>query len=157
MKGLLIFSLIFLTQLNQTSAATYPFLKGINTKIKDPFEVRDPFKRKLFKSKTTQRKGGQLLKDGKYSNLPQINGEVSSRNIKVVGVLLGKDRRAMVKIDGPSGEKSEIFILKEGMKIGQDNAEVKGILPGGIVLVEKIVNVYDQVEYLETVIPVSSD
>jgi hypothetical protein len=35
--------------------------------------------------------------------------------------------------------------------------DVKAILPGGIILVEKIRNVYDQDEYLETVLPVSSE
>jgi len=53
------------------------------------------------------------------------------------------------------GEKAGIIILKEGMKIGDDGAELKAILPGGIILVEKIVNVYGQEEYLETVIPIS--
>jgi type IV pilus assembly protein PilP len=53
-----------------------------------------------------------------------------------------------------SGGK-DVIILKEGMKIGQDEAELKAILPGGIVLVEKIVNVYGQEEFLETVIPIS--
>ena len=41
------------------------------------------------------------------------------------------------------------------MKIGEDGAELKAILPGGIIVVEKIVNVYGQEEYLETVIPIS--
>ena len=47
------------------------------------------------------------------------------------------------------------FILKEGMSLGKNKAELKAILPGGIVLVEKFKNVYDQDEYLETIIPVS--
>ena len=47
------------------------------------------------------------------------------------------------------------YYIKEGMRIGTNSAEVKAILPGGIVLVEKIRNVYDLDEYLETVIPVS--
>ncbi len=71
--------------------------------------------------------------------------------MKVVGVLIGRERRAMVK----SGDGGSIIILKEGMKIGEDGAELKAILPGGIILVEKIVNVYGQEEYLETVIPIS--
>lgn len=64
----------------------------------------------------------------------------------------------MAKIDqGKGGASSDIYILKEGMKVGVDDAEVKAILPGGIVVVEKIVNVYDQQEYIETVIPVSAE
>ena len=45
--------------------------------------------------------------------------------------------------------------MREGMKLGLNNAEIKAILPGGIVLVEKIRNVYDEDEYLETILPVS--
>ena len=55
-------------------------------------------------------------------------------------------RRLMEKI---------VVILREGMKIGADQAELKAILPGGIILVEKITNVYGEEEYLETVIPIS--
>jgi type IV pilus assembly protein PilP len=67
--------------------------------------------------------------------------------------MIGKERRALAKVAGGT----DTFIIKEGMKLGQNGAEVKAILPGGIVLVEKIVNVYDQEEYLETVLPVSTD
>ncbi len=48
-----------------------------------------------------------------------------------------------------------IVILREGAKIGEDGAELKAIMPGGVILVEKIINVYGQEEYLETVIPIS--
>ena len=72
-------------------------------------------------------------------------------NIKLVGVLIGKERRALVSSQGGKS----IIILKEGMKIAEEGAELKAILPGGIILVEKIVNVYGQEEYLETVIPIS--
>ena len=44
--------------------------------------------------------------------------------------------------------------LKEGMTLGTQNAVVRAILPGGIVLVEKISNVYGQEEFFETVIPI---
>ena len=54
-----------------------------------------------------------------------------------------------------SGASTQVIIIKEGSKLGPDNAEVKAILPGGIILVEKIVNVYGQEEYLETVVPIS--
>ena len=47
------------------------------------------------------------------------------------------------------------LILREGMKIGKSNAELKAILPGGVIFVEKITNVYNEIEYLETVIPIS--
>ncbi|MGB0453529.1 MAG: hypothetical protein ACPGJV_07420, partial [Bacteriovoracaceae bacterium] len=75
-------------------------------------------------------------------------------NIKIVGIFLGKDRRAVAALRSGS---QNTFILKEGMQIGENKAEIKAILPGGIVLVEKIRNVYDQEEFLETIIPVSSN
>ena len=63
----------------------------------------------------------------------------------------------MAKIANGKTLLPEVFYIKEGMKLGSSGAEVKAILPGGIVLVEKIRNVYDQDEYLETVIPISNE
>jgi type IV pilus assembly protein PilP len=121
------------------------------TKIEKPFELRDPFKAPQSKSEKSKVKEGYFTSgSGQYSNIKEES--VSSvESLKVVGVLIGRERRAMVK----DGEKAGIIILKEGMKIGDDGAELKAILPGGIILVEKIVNVYGQEEYLETVIPIS--
>jgi type IV pilus assembly protein PilP len=121
------------------------------TKIENPFDLRDPFKAPQMKMEKTKDKGGYFSSGtGQYSNrkeepIKDIN------EIKLMGVLIGKERRALVNIKG----NKEVIILKEGMKIGQDGIELKAILPGGIVLVEKIVNVYGQEEYLETVIPIS--
>lgn len=135
----------------------YPFFKDTKTTIKEPFKLRDPFKRKIFKRRAQKVSQAKVLKDGAYSNLPDI-GRTPLNKIRIVGILLGKERRAMAKIDqGKGGASSDIYILKEGMKVGVDDAEVKAILPGGIVVVEKIVNVYDQQEYIETVIPVSAE
>lgn len=122
------------------------------TKIDNPFELRDPFKAPQPKvDKSRQREGYFMSGKGQYSNIKEAT--VSSVDeIRVVGVLIGKERRALVST---GGEKGEVIILKEGMKIGQDGAELKAILPGGIILVEKIINVYGQEEYLETVIPIS--
>lgn len=117
------------------------------TTIKNPFELRDPFRRKSFRS---GRKVG-LGKDYSYSNLPEIEN-FSVNDLRVVGIFFGKERRAIAKV----GNKSDTFVLKEGMKVGENNAEIKAIMPGGIVLVEKIRNVYDQEEILETIIPLSS-
>lgn len=119
------------------------------TKIDKPFELRDPFKAPQSKvEKSSDRGGFQITGKGQYTNIVE-NTVKSVEDIKLVGVLIGKERRAMVN----SGKG--IIILKEGMKIGDDGAELKAILPGGIILVEKIVNVYGQEEYLETVIPIS--
>ena len=121
------------------------------TKIEKPFELRDPFRPPQMKTDKSQNKGGFYVSGkGQYSNV-QLATVTSIESIKIVGVLIGRERRAMVK----NGGSGPIIILKEGMKIGEDGAELKAILPGGIIIVEKIVNVYGQEEYLETVIPIS--
>jgi type IV pilus assembly protein PilP len=121
------------------------------TKIDKPFELRDPFKAPHTKVDKTNNKAGFFVGgNGQYSNV-QLATVTSIESIKIVGVLIGRERRAMVK----NGGSGPIIILKEGMKIGDDGAELKAILPGGIIIVEKIVNVYGQEEYLETVIPIS--
>lgn len=123
------------------------------TKIVDPFKIRDPFRsqketKNYQKEEKITKTGG--IRNGIFTNLGTIEN-VSLANIKIIGVIIGKDRRAIAQV----GASKSGVILKEGMKIGEDKAEIKAILPGGIVLVEKIVNVYGQDEYLETVIPIS--
>ena len=65
----------------------------------------------------------------------------------------------MAKLSGGAqgGGGKETFILKEGMKLGENQAELKAILPGGIVVVEKLKDVYDKDEFIETLIPVSPE
>jgi type IV pilus assembly protein PilP len=122
------------------------------TTIDNPFNLRDPFKAPQLKSdiKKTGR-GFKITGKGEYSNINETSLErLNLQALKVVGVLIGKERRAMVTTDG-----TKITILKEGMKLGPEMVELKAILPGGIVLVEKMVNVYGEEEFLETVIPIS--
>lgn len=128
------------------------FFKG-KTKIDNPYELRDPFKSPPGKgSKSQEDKKTNYFKtaDGTFTNIP-AKEQISLQDLRIVGVLIGKERRALAKFGASTG----VVILREGMKVGQDNAELKAILPGGIVLVEKIINVYGQEEYLETVIPIS--
>lgn len=124
------------------------------TRIENPLELRDPFKSPQVKGQQ-RRQGGNRFKRGEssYSNLSQENlRDWNIYELRVVGVMIGKERRAMIT----KGEaKGNVVIIKEGSSIGPDNAEVKAILPGGIILVEKIINVYGQEEYLETVVPIS--
>lgn len=140
--------------LNWTSFAEeekqqYNFFKGQKTYIKNPFELRDPFKRPNFKKKrlAKERYGGRVIGD-KFTNLPSIES-LKIDKIRIVGIVLGKNRRAVAKVG------NDTYVLKEGMTLGENQAELKAILPGGIVLVEKFKNVYDQDEFLETIIPVS--
>ena len=121
-------------------------------KVNNPLELRDPFKRPMLKSKSTKKSVSKYYKDGIYTNQQTIQGTPLNK-IKIVGVMLGKNRRALAKIEG----NENIFIVQEGQVLGLDGAVVKGILPAGIVLVEKIKNVYDDFEYLETLIPIESE
>jgi hypothetical protein len=147
-------SIFFANAVAQESGGkTYQFFKEQKTQIQNPFELRDPFKRPLSSTKSGRKKRlGGFVEGNSFSNLPTVD-EIEVNKIKIVGVLLGKDRRALAKVEGIN----DTIVLKEGMKIGVDDAELKAILPGGIVLVEKIRNVYDQDEFLETIIPVTPE
>ena len=130
------------------------------TRIENPLELRDPFKSPQSRGQSRRRNDIRHKRgDGLYSNINQDNlRDWNIYDIKVVGVIIGRERRAMITKGGdapaaPGGSK--VVVIKEGASIGPDNAEVKAILPGGIILVEKIINVYGQEEYLETVIPIS--
>ncbi len=128
----------------QKEKAVENFFKD-KTRIENPFELRDPFKTPLLKSKK------KVTGKENYSRSVEDDlAEMALQDIKVVGVLIGKERRAVLQV-----EKGPLVLVKEGMKIGPDQVELKAILPGGIILVEKIVNVYGQDEYLETVVPIS--
>lgn len=138
----------------ESSGTAFSLFKS-KTYVKNPLELRDPFKRKINK-----RRGGQIAKThviGIYNNQVDRIEDKPIENIRIVGVIVGAQRRAMAKIITGKTLGTEVYYIKEGMKIGPNAAEVKAILPGGVVLVEKIRNVYDQDEYLETVIPVFNE
>ena len=125
------------------------------TKIVNPLELRDPFKAPTPKGSKRATKDANYFVTGKgeFTNIgDSALNTLNIQDLRVVGVMIGRERRAMIKGNDTA---KELVVVKEGSKIGPDNAEVKAILPGGIVLVEKIVNVYGQEEYLETVIPSS--
>lgn len=123
--------------------------------LKSKRNIRDPFKvkyKKRFGSKKARRERFSSFSNRASSNNLRIDA------IKVTGIFLGKNARAIVKQLNEKGEEiqgSQSVIIREGMKIGPDQVEVKAILPGGVVLVEKIINVYDEEEYLETILPLS--
>jgi type IV pilus assembly protein PilP len=125
------------------------------TYVKNPMDLRDPFKRRISKKKAQQKSRNTI--DGIYTNANTSIENKPIESLRVIGVMIGAERRAMVMVAGEGSDKvpGEIYYIKEGMKLGPSGAEVKAILPGGVVLVERIRNVYDQDEYLETVIPVS--
>lgn len=140
----------------QDSGSQYNLFKS-KTYVKNPLDLRDPFKRRMNKKKASLQARTQSQLTGIYSNFNNSLESKSIESLRVIGIVIGAERRAMVKAQGDGGSDENVYYVKEGMKVGENGAEVKAILPGGIVLVEKIRNVYDQDEYLETVIPVSND
>lgn len=154
MKAALIVSICLISSWSWGSPNQGKNILKDKTKIENPFNLRDPFKAPPVKS-SKGKLGYEDLGQGRYTNIPDPKlDQVSINQIKLVGVLIGKERRAMINLGGDKGGK-KIIILKEGMKIGPDQAELKAILPGGIVIVEKMINVYGEEEFLETVIPIS--
>ena len=150
---LLILGLCFsLSSFAQTNQRLREVFKSM-TAIENPFELRDPFKAPLPKGAASAgREQKSLMRDGVYTNIDQIK-VVDISQLRIVGVMIGRERRALARVIG--GAKNDIIILREGMRIGADNAELKAIHPGGVILVEKLVNVYGEEEFLETVIPIS--
>jgi hypothetical protein len=87
------FLILLCLYFGSASAVEYKFYKDVTTKIKDPFDLRDPFKRVLFKRKSELKKNYAVLEEGSvFSNLPTIENAPLSQ-IRVVGILLGKERR----------------------------------------------------------------
>ncbi len=139
----------------ENSGTAFSLFKS-KTYVKNPLDLRDPFKRRINKKKTQA--SSRSHEAGVYTNQNDSIENKPVESIRIIGVMIGKERRAMAKVGATGkGIVSEVYYLKEGMKIGPNNAEVKAILPGGVVFVEKIRNVYDQDEYLETVVPLSSE
>lgn len=148
---------IFAQEGSEQSGTAYSLFKS-KTYVKNPLDLRDPFKRKINKKKSSLQSNTRNRELGVYSNQVEAIENQPVEHIRIVGVMIsGKERRAMAKLVVSGSVGSEVYYIKEGMKIGPNSAEVKAILPGGVVLVEKIRNVYDQDEYLETVIPLSNE
>jgi type IV pilus assembly protein PilP len=123
------------------------------TKIKKPFELRDPFQAPKFKSESNKRT--KQRSSGILENVPVLEQEFNLDSIVIVGILIGKERRVLVKVKQGKTEGKEVYTLREGDKFGRNGAEIKAILPGGVILVEKITNVYGEAEFIETVVPIS--
>ena len=123
------------------------------TKITKPFALRDPFQAPKFKSQSNR-----LTKErakGILNNIPDLEAEFDIESIIIVGILIGKERRVLVKLKQGKTVSKEVYTLKEGDYFGRNGPEIKAILPGGVILVEKITNVYGEFEFIETVVPIS--
>ena len=81
----------------------------------------------------------------------ELSEDVDINTLIIVGVLIGKNRRALIKVNN----KTDVYTLKEGDTLGPNGPEIKAILAGGIILADKITNIYGQDEYIETAVPIS--
>lgn len=118
------------------------------TSIEKPFELRDPFQPPRFKSDRAKKRKKEF--SGKFErNVLRLDQEINLAEIQIVGVLIGKKRRVMIRFN------KEVYTFSEGANLGSNGPEIKAILAGGIILVEQITNVYGEPEYIETVIPIS--
>lgn len=126
------------------------FFGGQKTSIKDPFNMRDPFKRKFEAKSTKKIDNGPVQRGGIVTDISIIENADLDK-IKIVGIFMGKERRAMATLG-----KGNTFILREGMKLARGTAELKAIMPGGIAVVERLKNIYDQEEFIETIVPLST-
>jgi type IV pilus assembly protein PilP len=145
-KYLIVFILFVLS--NPLYSRIDTIFKG-QTSIKNPFELRDPFQPPKFKSRSSKR-----IKErskGILDNVERYTGEYDLEKIVIVGILIGKERRVLVRID----KDQSTYTLREGEKIGSSGPVIKAILPGGVILVEKITNIYGESEFIETVVPIS--
>ncbi len=119
-----------------------------HTSIEKPFELRDPFQAPKFKSESSKKRVQRA--SGILNNKPKLEQRFDLSKIKITGILIGKERRIFVNTGG-----NEVFTLREGDQFGLDGPEIKAILPGGVILVEKISNIYGEDEFIETVVPIS--
>ena len=123
-------------------------------------KLPDPFKKRTKDPKKTVGKSYKtIMINNSYTNIPKLN-KTSLDSIRIVGIILGKKRLAQAKIvarKGGGGTGDTLYDLREGMKIGENDSEIKAILPGGIVVVEKIKNIYNEDEHIETIIPLIGD
>jgi Tfp pilus assembly protein PilP len=144
---LVIISILLLSSTLSSARITDIFKK--HTSIVKPFELRDPFQPPKLQTK------GQSERKKRFSGIwdheERLDQDVAIEKIKITGVLIGKNRRVL--IETKVGKKA--FTFKEGETIGPNGPVIKAILPGGIILVEQIENIYGQPEYIETVIPIS--
>lgn len=150
------FSISF-AQVSAEDKDTPPTILRNKTSIENPMSLRDPFKSPIFKKiDNSQKVEGGVIRDGVYTNMgsPQF---LTLNGIKILGVVVGQDRRAVAtnKDSGGTTVKKETYLLREGMTIQNGKVELKAIIPGGVIFVEKITNVYGQTEYLETIVPIS--
>lgn len=147
MKTILMSVILFFS--NSSQSAIEDIFRG-QTSIDKPFDLRDPFRPPEFPGQAKKNRNEQ--NNGVWNNQKKLEDDVKIEDIIVTGVLIGTNRRVILRI----GSDPTSYTLKEGETVGPIGPEIKAILPGGIILAEKINNIYGEPEYIETVIPISN-
>lgn len=115
----------------QEDGQEYNLFKS-KTYVKNPLDLRDPFKRKINKKKSQSQARAQNQLNGIYSNVNTSLENKSIESLRVTGVVLGSERRAIIKVvngNGAGEKDNNIYYLKEGMHVGENGAEVKRHTP----------------------------
>lgn len=142
-----VYSIICILFVSSTSFAKLENLFDEHTSIAKPFELRDPFQGPKFKSTTKEQRDQRI--SGVRNDEPKLNTDINLDSINITGVLIGKERRVLIKVG------DQVYKFKEEDYLGPNGPKLKAILPGGIILVEQITNIYGEAEYIETAIPIS--
>ena len=119
------------------------------TDIEDISEIRDPF------LKPPKEEGNVDLSkrnSGIWDYEEKLTDKVNVNELEVTGVLIGPTRRVLIK---PKKSSSKTYRFEEGESVGTNGPVVKAILPGGVILAERINNIYGEPEFIETVVPIS--
>jgi len=112
--------------------------------------MRDPFESPEIKPQKTRREK-DLIEKGIFNNSPNPD-TLRLDGLILKGVILNGDQHRAI-FQGREGASG--FLLLEGSSISNGRVILKAILPRAAIFVEKIINIYGQPEYLETVIPIS--
>lgn len=96
LKLIRIFILSLFVSGNLFAASIIETIFKEKSEIKDPMSLRDPFLSPKIKSKKRIRVANKIGK-GMYSNVPVI-GTVKLENLRIIGVVIGANRRAFVKL-----------------------------------------------------------
>ena len=115
---------VLITILSFSNLVTFAMDSSLKRRLKN---FRDPFKRNIKSISSKKVKASQKT----YFTNKTDPSQISIEDIKVSGVFLGENRRAI----GVSRKDNKIqpFVIKEGMLIGPEKIKVEAILPGGIV------------------------
>ncbi len=131
---------LFLTSLTAVSAQIKPERNNnkedTSMHLQNYLHLRDPFRKPMLKVSTEVTEGGSIPELERYP-LDQL---------KLIGIITGpKKNKALLTT--PNGR---MHIVTERMHVGNRRGLIKRIVPGTILVEEKVVNLLGQEEKIET-------